>query len=915
MLISSLVGDSYPFEALQFALVIALYNLNEPDAAQAILSFKVYTTGQSDELINIKNTRLEEERANLYKQFLESAEPDVLSAFLHYLQNNKVLTQSASNGARVYSKTVSLDELLFHNTITKIYDKTLELMIQYAPQQLIVRYIETSHFYEMFSKFLRKSFYYSADKRRRNVITDGDVLRILVEFKNFVSLYSTSAYEPLSGNPDGFLRNIFNFAFKSGNQSCKVFSVLNRTGLDKSIGEEWTILDTFAVTEKEEDVDFDYYSVVRDIQVASKIMFTHKSQPVAFYDIFSVYRDKLFAKEFADLKKIKSCNFNVLQEYNFNVDGNISTLLTKMNHRLVFYDVLEPILTADISSELLLGMYEKLYSENLKAGDKNGVRIFSINEQRSSEDDTNSEIFKKLVNGFLALRKLLLYLRKTGPTTGLSIKSFPVAIFQNSKLLYKFSSLENYVENLQEVLDIEEQAKSEKVTEGFIRNEDMQAVINRVTKQLAENQQQSEGLRFLFRGATMSKITSLIEKEDTAINRILNLLYNIKKYAKDERGYFDSHCAILAPVQDNIDDNFTIMEVSVNSLDESLWSDNNWKSTFFPVTSSQINVFEFNKENVVYLLNYLTQLEYVISTFGGQLYRENESGLKQFIGLGQNYFTWLCECFGWETLPSIENMDKSAHLLLKTVARLSMLVPDDYSSDKLLFVCFYLKDLASAFLQQLQAAYANVIESKHGDSFLLALKLDKFKSLLTFQGKASSLSDLAFLGVKPLIYIDRDDTTIPDERITVQSYKISEQVSKLVVTHFNSLIKPFTRTLEQIQNLYEAIKLESIITDKSFSLNTDEAMMLRNVANSIELEAITHRNKFDTSVIQYLSARYDFTSDGYCLKDGSLLQVCLGSDKIDYYLHKFGVGVSIANLNGLLESKTYVLNRSDINGF
>ena len=98
-------------------------------------------------------------------------------------------------------------------------------------------------------------------------------------------------------------------------------------------------------------------------------------------------------------------------------------------------------------------------------------------------------------------------------------------------------------------------------------------------------------------------------------------------------------------------------------------------------------------------------------------------------------------------------------------------------------------------------------------------------------------------------------------------------------------------------------------------MNIDEALKLKSIAKSIDSEAVTHRNKFDVLLIQYLAAKYDVTPNGYCLKDGNFLQIFVGADNTECYLHRYGVAVSIVNHRGIIESKTFILRRDDINGF
>lgn len=531
MLSSSFQKECLSMDDAQFLVAIALSFMGEAVAHQSVMNFLPLGNTTPQRYLPV----VTEERKKV-NALVSKSSNGVLRSLIEYLANNKVLEVKVTSGRmRSSLEKASLLELMHNKSIEQLYQKCMRLLVRYKPKEFICLYMKTEEYMAVFSGDMRKNYSRGANRYSVNVLSDSVISEILNSYYTFIRNYSTTgAYDTATCTPIAFLRNAFTW-YKNSDDS-DFYTILNSRGQDFDIGEDGaTALDFAAVQDNKGSVSLDFVDVCSKINQASKLLFSHNGLPEAFYDIFSYHRDhKLnnFVTEFARVYKSRlgtGCRFEyIVEDIQENI-GHRDSIISKKNGRVALCEVLEDIVDNGITRKTIFPVYQQLLDVTRQQLTKNGARLFRTEDSNPKHEESNGEMLRILIDGYVALRKLLLFLRSSNNTCGVTMNSFPVKIFRDARYLKRFGNLEDYIAYIADVSSLVEEvladpARRAERVDGILDND-------RVYDILARNSVEHNAKFDEWRSIPISYVPIAVQSmlkcdEDSNLHRELLVLMN-----------------------------------------------------------------------------------------------------------------------------------------------------------------------------------------------------------------------------------------------------------------------------------------------------------------------------------------------------------------------------------------------------
>ena len=131
--------------------------------------------------------------------------------------------------------------------------------------------------------------------------------------------------------------------------------------------------------------------------------------------------------------------------------GHRESLVGKKKGRTALCEVMEQVVTSGINRAGVSRLYSELLLATSKQSTKNGARLFRTSDVSTKHNESNGEMLRILIDGYIALRALLQYLETEGRSIGVTINSFPIKIFRDVKYLKRFNSLDEYIKYVDDV--------------------------------------------------------------------------------------------------------------------------------------------------------------------------------------------------------------------------------------------------------------------------------------------------------------------------------------------------------------------------------------------------------------------------------------------------------------------------------
>lgn len=452
MLYSSFQNECLEMDDAQFLIAIALSFMSEKDAYDGVMNFLPLGNTTHKSLL----PKVRQER-KCVKDLVTNSENGVLRSLIQYLSQNKVI-EVRVNRSRIHAavEKVSLLDLMTCKRIDTLYQKCMQLLLKCPPQEFIYLYMQTEEYLAVFAKDIRKKYSRGADGYSMNVLSDSVISEILDDFASFVQKYSTNnSYNPATCTPIAFLRNTFQWYAKDGKN---LYRILNSRGQDFEIGDDGaTALDFAIVQEDKTNIEIDFVDICSKINRASRLLFSHNSNTEYFYDIYSYHRDHAVEKLATDFAKRykneigNSCQFSYAVEDISDNMGHRDSIISKKNGRTALCVVLEDIIENGISRKDVYPLYLRLIRVTEQQSLKNGARLFRTSDNSPKHEESNGEMLQILIDGYIALRRLLQFLESGTNTYGITVNSFPVKIFRDARYLKRFNNLEDYVDYVRDV--------------------------------------------------------------------------------------------------------------------------------------------------------------------------------------------------------------------------------------------------------------------------------------------------------------------------------------------------------------------------------------------------------------------------------------------------------------------------------
>lgn len=476
MLITDFSNRSIDLGEAQFALGIALSQLGESAASVAVMGYLCVNVNENKGVQDILELRKDFEFRVLQHHV------GMLKGVLLELDSTECLPKVSSGKRTKVIENVRLSDLLLRSTISQVYAKAMIMLSEHNANHLIVSYMDTKEYKEKFYADLDAKYSKSADGIRNNDLSVGVKEEIRKDFRTFIYRYSSDGtYSPATGTPLAFLRAAFNNMYSRGDA---VYKILNTSGTNVGIGDDssgLTALDFIGIEAMRTDNDFDFVDIANRINRASRLVFTHNNNAVAFYDIFSCYRDNLVHASFVKNKLhlenvIAGCSIEIYDSSNEEGRGHEGAVKNKKSGRVRLCRIFEPIITKGIAQDEILDYYKRAIELTDDLTIKDGVRLFSTRMQATKHKESNSEMLQIIISGYLAVRELIDYINRDDVET--SLYSFPTIIFRNAEYLKRFQSLDEYVKNIDTVSYYVEQAAmdpkmSQTYIDGVYRNEEI----------------------------------------------------------------------------------------------------------------------------------------------------------------------------------------------------------------------------------------------------------------------------------------------------------------------------------------------------------------------------------------------------------------------------------------------------------
>lgn len=463
-----MLKDSYNFKNVdlsmaQMLIAIVLDYHGQFAAAERVLQF------YNPETINVDSTVMEK-RNHYQLEFLVLAKKtgrSFLATVIHNFYTQKILPNGRTRN-NALAKKISLLDINVSMSEKELYNECMILLT--SPERIIIHYMRTDMFYTQFKKWLRTNPKYKYDNfGRLNDLSDSKCRALLEPVISRIRSYSADAFDVHTLTPNNFVFNTLNMYFRdtADENGCynkdsdvsKFYAILNSRGQDREIssGEEnssTTALSFFEVDLNKSQPDINFRDIAIKICKASKELYTHNNSSIAFYDIFSRYRDIIFLnQDYAkELDKILSgCSvvkFDRTDAFSKNKKTPVKdSLRTKYKHREEYLILFNKILTSGgVSMREIKTLYDDQIMHSKTIENREGRILYHNGRTNIKGNFKNSERFKKIYDGFIALKDFINFINSDANIYGITIYNFDTKIFRNLKLANAVTDLESYLE-------------------------------------------------------------------------------------------------------------------------------------------------------------------------------------------------------------------------------------------------------------------------------------------------------------------------------------------------------------------------------------------------------------------------------------------------------------------------------------
>ena len=453
---------------MQFLTGIALSFLGEDAIARAVIKMHKDEPGK---------------REDLFQGLLGSKG---IWDYVQFLYNNACIPAEVGGEVRMRVGMVSISNCVSASvTAGAIYTEAMKVLLHHSVDSLIVAFARTPLFKNEFRSFYindigrlgQSSVFRELGEEGRNDFFEEVYKRFLARTR----LYFAKGYDAVSCTPVAYLRNAYQVYFLRDkvNVTNDLFNYLYQKGQDLNLPDgKTTSLSVVGIDCGVAEAYLDFKSVVANISLASEVLFWHNHGSTIYSNIVSYYRKRRIARILDEnvniFKRLTGIKVSRRMEPDM-VAADDATLRTKYSARIKYCDILEDAILDNRNVDMLR-LYEDLKICSRNNSIKNATKLFSEQPgkilQQGKHSLSNGDLFQVLVNGYIALKKLLQYVEdKKG--LGLSVYSVPDFIFMDLRYARRFSTLEDCLACCETVMKLKEEASKVAIVEKNLKLNDL----------------------------------------------------------------------------------------------------------------------------------------------------------------------------------------------------------------------------------------------------------------------------------------------------------------------------------------------------------------------------------------------------------------------------------------------------------
>lgn len=456
MFIQDFRTDSLDVDASQLLIGIGLDFMGEYEAANSVFDYLAV-----NDVPESKQGDVQILRRRMIEQVNQYGKNSLLN-LLSYFSSREVLPVKSSSRTRIYNTAKCLDDLLAVHSIDDVYKECMRINVRWRVLEYPWLFSKTKRFKKYFKRHILREFGFSADGVRRNILTDGVIEELRSDFSCRVkNCFCTGKFDPASGTPTPFLIHGFNQYYgklEQDKDGYRLYSILNAHGLfeevkgkDNDSGE--MRIDFSSIVAPNDEKSINFIAICSKINLASKLLFSHKNE--VYSDIFTYHRDCLIKNKQSEFSKIMQNHkqYSFVFEQGDSIFSCVSevTLNNKKNGRQRICDVFEQVIQKGMNLEQVYDLYEQVLDVTNTLSLKDGVRLFRSNGNATRNVLNNSEMFKTLLDGYVAMSNFLDYLQSDSNRFSITVNSFPTDIFRDERYLYRINSFEQYLDCINDI--------------------------------------------------------------------------------------------------------------------------------------------------------------------------------------------------------------------------------------------------------------------------------------------------------------------------------------------------------------------------------------------------------------------------------------------------------------------------------
>lgn len=442
----------------QAYIAIVLDYHSQYQAAERVLDFYKYVSSNEDEVTLIREKKYLE-----YLVLAKKLKKSFLATVISDMYNNKVLPNGRTRSNALAQK-VSLLDLNVNLSEKEIYNDVM--ILQTSSEHILIHYMRTHTFFVQFKRWLKRT--YPKDKfNNPNNFTDAkckELLNPVIERsrKYFIKNFNKSAIG-LNDYIFGALNMYYkdsaddNGKFDKESEVSRFFEIMNSKGQDREISgsdadSSTTALNFIGIDPHLRPAEINFREIAIKICEASKVLYTHKSGKLAFYDIFSRYRDlKFLSDEKVKLavNTLRGCSVSTYEasdDFNMQKTASSGSFKSKFNKREQYLQIFDKILVSGgASMKDIKTIYDNQISVSIGIPKREQNCIYKVEGGNVKGNFKNSERFKILYDGFIALKDFINFINSSDNTFGITLYNFNTEAFRKLSLAKSITDLESYV--------------------------------------------------------------------------------------------------------------------------------------------------------------------------------------------------------------------------------------------------------------------------------------------------------------------------------------------------------------------------------------------------------------------------------------------------------------------------------------